>query len=338
MERLWSISRRELFRKTTGFINLAAFGFALPTASRADDAAPLDRYSEILFEVKTLLEKQGVKGVTGIGPMEDGVVQILVNGQAEGNLPKQVSVKLKDNSEESVKLEVQKEVAAARFFLSCDMPFQHSGPIMGGDPVYNNGAPCYGTITFSAPMGSPITLQGKLWANHCVSCNHVLYDASTDIISTPNKPNSMKLDWRKEPPSGGKFVDLAGALINSGVDVSHLEVRGLERVKSALQPADGIRVSKYGAKTGLTSGKDLGRAWRQVDLNDPNTYYIRRVSGLFSEEGDSGAAVLDANRNFVGMVLAGQPNVPNEKYYMHALPAGENPPDQYLTCVQTEFL
>ncbi len=155
-----------------------------------------------------------------------------------------------------------------------------------------------------------------------------MYHASGKKISTPKYADSMELAWR-EAPSATHWVDVAGADIVAGTPVTHREIRGLEKIKAARQPTDGIRVSKYGATTGLTSGKDLGRAWRVIDESvSMDKYYVRLVSGLFSERGDSGAAVLDAERNFVGMIIAGQPNVPGEKYYLHALPKDETPPTQ----------
>src|SRR5262245_25102851 len=132
---------------------------------------------------------------------------------------------------------------------------QHSGPLMGGDPVRNEGFNCWGTICFAAPVNSNIEIETETCDNRCVSCSHVLFHASNTQISTPNSPNSMTRDWHKEP-SGSFTTDVAAGVIKANTDVKHLEVRGLGQIKGARQPSNGIRVSKYGAATGLTSGKD----------------------------------------------------------------------------------
>jgi hypothetical protein len=144
----------------------------------------------------------------------------------------------------------------------------------------------------------------------------------------------MTRDWHKEP-SGSFTTDVAAGVIKANTDVKHLEVRGLGQIKGARQPSNGIRVSKYGAATGLTSGKDLGIIDR--DING-QVFKVRLVSGLFSDEGDSGAAVLDSDRFFVGMLFAGKSGVPDENYYMHALPDPATCPSTDLFCIRTKNL
>ena len=110
-------------------------------------------------------------------------------------------------------------------------------------------------------------------------------------------------------------------------------IRGvLGGIKATKQPTTGIRVSKFGAATGLTSGRDGGIALKEVDhVSHPyEKFTVRVVQGPFSAKGDSGAAVLDADRNFVGIVFSG---ITNETYYLHALPNGQAPPDQNLSKV-----
>jgi hypothetical protein len=51
-------------------------------------------------------------------------------------------------------------------------------------------------------------------------------------------------------------------------------------------------------------------------------FLVRRVSGRFADEGDSGSAILDGARKLVGLVIAGK-DVVDQTYYMQALPEGE---------------
>jgi hypothetical protein len=285
------------------------------------------RNVEILVALKKKLQELEIKGVTGIGPLEeDGAVcVVLVADPTDPTMLKlqAIDVKLSDESTQNVKLKVVHDTVPATLFQSFVPPMQYNGPMMGGDPIYNNSGGWWGTIAFSAGSLSPLQIEGNSCAGRSVSCNHVQYVPGHDLISTPNYPNSMTLAWH-HVPSGPTWVDVAGATIHSGIPSSPLEVRGLRKIKAAVQPQQGIRISKYGATTGLTSGRDLGPHWRAVDETHPlDTYLIRRASGYFAAKGDSGAPVVDQSRNLVGMVVAGKPGVPDEAYYIQVLPHGE---------------
>jgi hypothetical protein len=342
------VSRRSSI-KFMGLTSLFAFWpatlrvFSPRVAHAADDSKDLTErlHADILLAIKNEIKRRELKGVTGIGPLQDdGSCLILVKEpQLLKNFPKEIEVSRTDQLSLTIKLTVEIDQVPSTLFLAFTPPPQHAGPLMGGDPIWNNKGSWWGTIAFAALAGSKIKIEGYACDNQCISCNHVLYHAGGDVVSTPNYSNSMKLKW-SHPPTGSTFVDLAGAELNSGIPAIELNVRGLQKINGAVQPTDGIRVLKYGATTGLTTGKDLGAAYREVDSvgHAGEYFWIRTVSGDFAEKGDSGAAVLDANRNLVGIVVGGKEGTPDEKYYMPVLPMGETPVNPSLSYFVIESL
>jgi hypothetical protein len=199
---------------------------------------------------------------------------------------------------------------------------------MGGDPIWNDSSPnIVGTITFAVPQASPITIEGNACADQSITCQHAIGgNSGSGSTSTTRYPRSMMLQWKITPPAGTKWIDVASAKIRPGIPYSPLEVRGLRKIKGVKQPSRGIRVSKYGRTTGLTSGRDLG--WALLQLKTPTNldeFWLRCVSGYFADVGDSGSPVLDADRNFVGIVVSGRPGELDQTYYMQALPKGQRP-------------
>ena len=77
-------------------------------------------------------------------------------GKDQENLPETLEVKLSDQKTRQIKLDVQ-EVEERAVLLtgtaSSTFPPQFGGPLMGGDPVWNNMATQWGTITFAAETG-----------------------------------------------------------------------------------------------------------------------------------------------------------------------------------------
>lgn len=97
-----------------------------------------------------------------------------------------------------------------------------------------------------------------------------------------------------------------------------------------------MRVMKYGANSGLTVGRDKGLVWRALDNQNPSALYlVRMVNGgsfvNFSGVGDSGAAVVDADRKLLGIILGGIPSNPIERWYLPVTPEGETPVDRDLS-------
>ena len=254
------------------------------------------RDGEIISQINSRLKELGIKTVTGIGPVDEegNTCLVFMVGKDQADIPKELEIKFSNEKQQSVSLDFQEAEERAELFNGTFVfppPLQHSGPMMGGDPIWNNDGAYFGTITFAAQMGSPIMIEGYSCANECVSCNHALYVAGQTAISTSKYPDSMSLTWNIVPPSGMFWIDVAGATINSGIPFTALEVRGLGGIKATKQPTTGIRVSKFGAATGLTSGRDGGIALKEVDhVSHPyEKFTVRVVQGPFSAKGDSGA-------------------------------------------------
>jgi hypothetical protein len=285
---------------------------------------------ELLQAVKAFLLKAGVKGIEGVGPIgPDGTsCKIRLGGKKGSDLPGEIAVSLTSKKSVVLKLHIVEDSKRATLFSGpCPRPWQFSGPLMGGDPIWNKAAGQWGTITFATDAARPVEVVGKTCDNHCLTCSHVLHAEAfggSNAVSTTRYPGSMTLQWHTNPPDGTKWIDLAGAELKPGVAFTPLEVRGLRTIRGAKQPVPGIRVSKYGATTGLTSGRDLG--WAECKIGDDgNDYWVRKVSGFFGAVGDSGAPVLDADRNFLGLIVAGIPGDDDETYYIPVLPKGQPP-------------
>lgn len=347
MTRKHAISRRETLVYLAGVAAVGNIGpvpdlFPEAVAQQVRAFEKDSRNTEILVALKERLQELQVYGVTGIGPLEeDGAVcVVLVADPAKLELPETIDVQLSDRSVQKVELKIVHDTVPAELFYSSPQfvrPLQYNGPMMGGDPIWNNWGGWWGTITFAAGS-SAIKIEGNPCAGQAVSCNHVLHVPGKDLISTPNYHDSMTRAWNNVP-TGPRWVDVAGANVHPVSPTSPLEVRGLGRIKSAVQPQPGIRLSKYGATTGLTSGRDLGLAWRAVDDTRPmDIYLLRLASGYFAAKGDSGAPVVDESNNLVGMVVSGKPGVPDEVYYIQALPHGETLADPLISAFEIEGL
>lgn len=281
---------------------------------------------EILQNVRDVLARAGVTDITGIGPVspDRASVRVTVSDKNAAAVPGEVQVKLSNDATVTVKLVMaQADKPVMLYGGPVPQPLQYSGPLMGGDPIWNDIASQGGTITFAAGPGSPVEIEGKGCAEHCVTCSHVLDFGAAVSVSTPKYPSSMTVSWNMAPPSNGKWIDIASAAIHPGTAYKPLEVRGLGVIRGVRQPRTGIRVSKYGAKTGLTSGRDLG--WVHLKFPDLKFYWVRKVSGYFCDLGDSGAPVMDARRNLVGMIVSGHRGIADENYYIQVLPKGQLP-------------
>jgi hypothetical protein len=286
---------------------------------------------EILQTVREILSKNGAMGVTSIGPFNarNGTLTVLYAQERDTKIPDAIEVTLSNKKTITLKLVAKRESKPAVLLFSSlpAPPWQYSGPLMGGDPLWNDASPNFaGTITFAVPQASSITIEGNACSNQSVTCHHVLSNSSgSKRTSTTRYPGSMKLKWEITPPTGTKWIDIASAEIKPGTPYSPLEVRGLRKIKGVKQPASGIRVSKYGRTTGLTSGRDLGWVLLQPTTTNRDSFWLRCVSGYFADVGDSGAAVLDADRNLVGIVVSGRPGELDQTYYIQALPKGQRP-------------
>lgn len=299
----------------------------------APDSPEDDADIALLQQVLDAIENAGVPNVIGVGPVGPGGVTVTVSqaSVAQSSLPSAIQVTLPDGTSSEVKLDIVADERSPRLLSGpVPPPFQHSGPLMGGDPLWNNDATQWGTISFAVAQGSSIQIEGNACENRAITCNHVLDFPTTTTASTTRYPDSMYLKWNIVPPLDDKWLDLAGAEIGYGVPYKPLEVRGLGIITGVRRSRKGRRVSKYGATTGLTSGVDLGWAKKQLHFPDKTKYWVKVISGYFAREGDSGAAVLDANRNLVGLVVSGIPGALDQTYILQAsrTPGGPHTKDR----------
>src|SRR6266496_6779937 len=203
------VSRRSSF-ELLGLSGLFAFGLDasrfLFRAAYAEDNTGYDKErmrAEILQAIKKELEKQGLEGVTGIGPLAEDSKTCLIlvaDEKRREKLPKKIEVHLANQQSLLVDMRIEVDTVPSVLFNGFTPPDQHAGPMMGGDPIWNNEASGNGTIAFAVAASSMIKIEGYACANQCISCNHVLYHASGNVISTPNFPDSMTLKW-SHPPS-----------------------------------------------------------------------------------------------------------------------------------------
>lgn len=274
---------------------------------------------EILRKLHDLLREAGVSGLQGVGPVENDRVTITFSkeGATFAKLPDMLEVTRADGARVRLKTDIRVEDTQARLFAGLSPPFTHSGPLMGGEGVWNDTASQWGTISFIVPTASGITVEGHPCAGMAVTCNHVLNVNGTKDASTVPHAQAMTMHWYIKPPVGQTWLDLAGADMRTAA-FKPLEVRGLGKITGVRRSRKGDRVSKYGATTGLTSALDGG--WGLRVLNSPSTalYYVKVVAGRFGDVGDSGAPVMDADRNLVGIIVSGTISGRRETYFIQA--------------------
>ena len=302
-----------------------SIGYEEPDDSREDEDV------EVLQLARELLSRKAKFGIRGVGPLNDQktILTIVVDSKSDAIVPEFLELTLSNKKTVTLKLLVKRSDSGAILLAGpVPPPWQYSGPMMGGDPVWNDAATQWGTITFAVGQGSAVEIEGNSCSNQALTCSHVLDFSGSVGASTTRYPGALKVQWLTNPPVGNKWIDVAGADILPGNSFTPLKVRGLGGIKGVRRPVSGMRVSKYGATTGLTSGRDLG--WVSLQLGSAgsqpaSSYLVRQVSGYFALEGDSGAPVLDAQRNLLGLVLAGNPGAVDETYYIPAWPRAVGP-------------
>lgn len=313
----------------------------MATTSEEHDSIRDIEDDETLSALQVYLEKAGVSGIASIGPIdaEGSSCRVVFEKSARPQLPERFEVTLSNKRTVVLQLVPSVEDAPVQLLSGpIPPPWQYSGPLMGGDPIWNNAASMWGTVTFSVAAGSSMKMEGHACANHAMTCHHVLKSGSSVDVSTTRYANALKLQWLTNPPNGVKWVDMAGAEMRAGTPHTPLKVRGLGLIKGLRLASRGMRVSKYGTTTGLTSGRDLGTVSVKLVSNPPQFFKLRQVSGYFSAKGDSGAPVMTASRHLVGAIVAGRPGVINENYYMQAIPKGAAPPGSTLSSFEIDGL
>ena len=245
----------------------------------------------------------------------------------------------------------QARFAANQAEVTAALPHAPSSTLHGGDAVKNDTSAAgwedddwWGTLGFAAQEltiekeVSPGVHDRRIYRNALLSCNHVLarFDAgvpNVEYISSIQSANIARLaDFLPVREQGIDPVDVAIANLLPGETAEMGVVRGLGPIKGLRQPTKhngGFRIFKYGAKTGLTAGVDLGWA-RNVPMS---AYAGRRVSFRktstdFADVHDSGAAVLDEERNVIGIIVSGRVNGSsrrNPSYYFPLVPLNDAP-------------
>lgn len=268
-----------------------------------------------------------IEGVTGVGPLDEDerTCIILATPAFVNSVPE--TARIKDGEE--VRLRVVTDEGEARLYMGgppvTNAPRQFPGPVMGGDPVRNNAFTQHGTIAFGVEASAQTTVEGNACAGQILGCSHVFFHASGNTVSTPLQPDGFQTQWnvRQNTP---RFIDVAGAMpTGSSVNVKPRWLRGLREITGAEFPAAGVRVSKYGQASGLTSGLIRGPAERNID---GTKVIVRFVKRRFAVDGDSGAAVVAGDRKLVGLVFAGHPLL-DESYVLQAWPDTTTIPIKY---------
>jgi hypothetical protein len=188
-------------------------------------------------------------------------------------------------------------------------------PATGGDPVGH----------FRSASGTfGCTVQNQSGQTLILSCNHVLADVNRAVVGdavlqpgvshggTPANRIGQLVAYIPLIADGQtpNLVDAAVALVDSDGDVID-GIRLIGRIKGTLPPPPpNATVFKQGATTAWTSGQIVFRKAEVTVTHDgvgdivmSNQYGISGSSGVFSDRGDSGAIVVDANSRAIAMVI-----------------------------------
>jgi hypothetical protein len=209
------------------------------------------------------------------------------------------------------------------------LPVPPRGKITGGDAIWNpNGG--WGTMAFATPTLTFIDHQDAKHVvnNAVVSCNHILamldFALPNDQLVTFRKQTDLWLEYywpvldNNLPP-----VDIAVGQSSDLAAFAENEVRGLGDIRGVAAPADRQRVFKCGAATSITTARDDGVGAIQISYYNGRTVILRKTTPDFADVGDSGSAVLNANRELVGFVVAGRQTAAGiVTYYLPTAPLG----------------
>ena len=182
-----------------------------------------------------------------------------------------------------------------------------TGRSMGGDAIWQASPGEHGTAAFfahslvvsSAPHSN--RNPAPVFSDAVLSCNHVLAGiANAPVgagVSMVNRPNQLTLAHKANAP-----LDAACAAVATAGDYLYSEIRALGQIAGVRRPHRHMRVYKYGARTGLTTG-----LIERVFLATIGGQYIKvfEVANRFACVHDSGAAVVSDRRELVGLVFRG---------------------------------
>jgi hypothetical protein len=309
--------------------------------------------ADILRHVRALIEPFGVH-VLGYGPVVDKPgrrkeCKVLLPGPKDRTLPDRTDV-----GGTRVDLRYDRQRMGPKLRSTAPLRRVRQGPdsyCLGGESItnidfYDPEAPTqvfWGTNTFYAQQ---VTFFGAGGVQHgpfqdvCVGCAHVLQStigSVGDVVTAPGYPYGLRLLWvhpeiEQQPVTN--WADVAVAEFTGSPPQkpgTSLNVFGLGNVRQiGTQPDIGSFCVKFGATTGLTGGFELGLVLRRLPDGFGDLYMLRTVSGRFCAPGDSGAAVLDASNNLLGIVIGGASEV-DENWYVPVFDGAGGPdplPDQ----------
>ena len=290
------------------------------------------------------------RSVFRLGPIKDDEesqvlrCEVLLESLADFDVPSSQRIATR-SGDFGVELDLREGPPATLYacpdgFTPAPIPDTPTGPLRGGDAIWPSntlyddvsGTPCtWGTIAFVARhiriRDGAIVRQ---FENACVSCSHILSRSESatvnEPVSTLEYPNQLSLEWWRPIKQQAHLIDVAVASFPSSIPANYREVRGLGLISGVRQPFDGVSLVKFGARTGLSRGRDLGVAQVTFDYTQ-RAHFIRVVSAGFSLIHDSGSAVLDADRNLVGLLVGGDGTY---TYYIPAAQMHENSIDPNL--------
>lgn len=215
---------------------------------------------------------------------------------------------------------------------SATLPLPPSGRSMGGDAIWQANAGHHGTAAFFASQlvvsATPHSSSNPapVLNNVALSCKHILAGlGNTAPIGSPVsmvlRPDELELVHKADEP-----IDAACASLDNPADYRYCEIRALGKIAGVRRPHRQMRVHKYGARTGLTSGV-IGRVFWWMSAGQ--ALKVFEVRGRFACVHDSGAAVVNDARELVGLVFrgsAGDCNLDTVTYIMAAAPYRSSPP------------
>lgn len=252
-----------------------------------------------------------------VGPFDDrDICDVLFTDPEDQALAHLESVRVSIRGEERV-IRIRVRSGPAPILLSGALPaspatmaIAPTGRSMGGDAIWQASASEHGTAAFFAsyigvsttPYSSRIPVAP--YTNAVLSCKHVL--AGLDGLASPgspvsmlNRPNQLTL----ADDIAGSPIDVACATVASPDDYHFCQIRALGKIAGVRRVHRHMRVYKYGARTGLTSGLVDKIHWPTLKGRPVKIFDVR---GRFACVHDSGAAVVSDRRELTGLVVRGQ--------------------------------
>jgi hypothetical protein len=180
---------------------------------------------------------------------------------------------------------------------------------MGGDACWIDTAPSdWGTLAFAAHYIHIRDGAGTEFSvsNGCLGAGHVFGWQSKpgDLLSVPGHAQALRFVGALPVAGAARPIDAALASLNNVAQATRGSVRGFPMLQGVKAPKAGMWIAKNSAKSGVTAGLDEGPVVVQAD----GVIFkgVRRTTPGFACCHDSGAAVLDQNQKFVGLIFATQ--------------------------------